>query len=231
MIEGMTQIAEPPADAAVYFRPVIFQPSGREDYLALACMSFEDWLRLDHLGISEWVDGEARLYMSVTMEHQAIIEFFVKILGLFAEIRGLGVVKSAPYAMQASSGGRGREPDLMFITTENLERLQSNYLHGPPDLVVEVVSEDSVGRDNAEKFAEYATAQVREYWVVDSRPGHQTVAFFVLEGDAFHRVEPDADGIYRSTVVEGFWLRVAWLWETPQPAARALGELLGATFP
>ena len=226
----MPQIAESPSEVRTYFRPVIFQPSGREDYLSSACMSFEDWLRLDHLGISEWVDGEARLYMSVTMEHQAVVDFLNRLLGLFVEIRRLGTVHSAPYAMQASSGGRGREPDLMFVATENLDRLQSNYFHGPPDLVIEVVSDDSVARDGAEKFAEYAAARVREYWVVDSRPGHQAVAFFVLDGDVFRGVEPGADGIYRSTVVDGFWLRVGWLWESPQPTARALGELLGASF-
>ena len=27
----------------------------------------------------------------------------------------------------------------------------------------------------------------------------------------------DADGIYRSRVVPGFWLRVAWLWRQPLP--------------
>lgn len=26
-----------------YFRPVIFEPSGREDYVASACMTFEEW--------------------------------------------------------------------------------------------------------------------------------------------------------------------------------------------
>jgi Uma2 family endonuclease len=227
----MTQVLESPTEAQVYFRPVIFMPSGREDYVASASMSFEDWLRLDYEGgLSEWVDGEARLYMSVTFEHQAVVDFLNRLLGLFVEIRRLGVVLSAPYAMASVAGGRGREPDLMFVAARHLARLQSDYLHGPPDLVVEVVSDDSVARDNAEKSAEYAAAGVGEYWVIDSRPGHEGAAFFVLQGDAFHRVEPGEDGIYRSTVVDGFWLRVEWLWESPQPAARALGEILGATF-
>lgn len=26
---------------------------------------------------------------------------------------------------------------------------------------------------------------------------------------------PGADGVYRSTVVDGFWLKVAWLWDRP----------------
>ena len=69
----MTSVAE--AEPLTYFRPVIFQPSGREDYVASACMSFEDWLRLDYEGgLSEWVNGEARLNGTITNQPIASIE-------------------------------------------------------------------------------------------------------------------------------------------------------------
>ena len=229
MISPMPSVAE--AEPRTVFRPVIFTTSGRPDYLASACMSFQEWLRLDYEGgLSEWVDGEARLYMSVTIEHQAVVDFLNRLLGLFVEIKRLGVVHSAPYAMQSPTGGRGREPDLMFIAAANLHRIQSSHLHGPPDLAIEVVSEDSATRDYAEKLAEYAAAGVREYWVIDSRPGQARATFYVLEGTAFRAIEPVGDGVYPSAVVEGFWLRVSWLWASPQPTAEALGELLGTTL-
>ncbi len=229
----MTQLAESPAGAEpeVYFRPVIFTPSGRDDCLAVARMSFEDWVRLDYEGgLSEWVDGEARLYMSATAEHQAIIEFLHILMGLFVQVRQAGFVKLAPYAMQSARGGRGREPDLMFVATANLDRLQSDYLHGPPDLIVEVVSKDSVTRDGEEKLAEYAVSGVREYWVIDSRITPVTARFYILEDGAFRAMDPGPDGVYRASVIEGFWLRTEWLSEDPRPAAHAVRELLGASF-
>ena len=33
----------------------------------------------------------------------------------------------------------------------------------------------------------------------------------------YHLTAPDAEGVYRSIVVTGFWLRVAWLRQQPLP--------------
>jgi Uma2 family endonuclease len=38
----------------------------------------------------------------------------------------------------------GREPDLLYIATEHLSRLEDTYLDGPADVVVEVVSTESI---------------------------------------------------------------------------------------
>ena len=37
-------------------------------------------------------------------------------------------------------------------------------------------------------------------------------------------IKPDADGIFRSEVLDGFWIRVEWLWHQPlHEAMKALG--------
>jgi hypothetical protein len=33
----------------------------------------------------------------------------------------------------------------------------------------------------------------------------------------YQSVAPDATDVYRSRVLPGFWLRVAWLWQDPLP--------------
>jgi Uma2 family endonuclease len=229
----MTQVAEPPsaaeAEPEVCFRPVIFLPSGRDDCIAVARMSFDDWLKLDYEGgLSEWVDGEARLYMSATWRHQAVVEFLHIFMGLFVRQAQLGVVKLAPYAMQAATGGSGREPDLMFIAAEHMDRRSETHLIGPPDLVIEVLSKDSVARDRVEKHREYEQAQVPEYWVIDSREGHERAEFFVHDGVRLAPVYPDESGVYTSTVIPGLWLRVAWLWDEQADPAAALAEVMGS---
>jgi Uma2 family endonuclease len=109
----------------------------------------------------------------------------------------------------------GREPDLLFVAEEHLTRLGNTYLDGPADLAVEVISPESVGRDRGEKFFEYEQAGVPEFWLLD--PAHRRAEFYQLGDDGLYQlVAADEAGIYRSRVLPGFWLRVAWLWEPPR---------------
>ena len=203
-------------------RAVAFLPSGRDDYIATARMTFEEYLALDYEhGLSEWIDGEVRLYVSAYEAHQRIITNLVAILSAFAELTNAGRVLTAGYAMRAARLGNGREPDVLFIRTDHLERMEQSHLRGPADIAVEVVSKDSVKRDREEKFAEYAADGVPEYWIIDPRPRHNTADFFVLRDGAYERAPID-DGVFRSDAVPGLWLRVEWLWaETPRPMAWA----------
>lgn len=213
-------------------RAVAFLPSGRKDYVAAECMGFERFLDLDYEhGLAEWVDGEVRLYKSNTSEHQTIVDLLNRLIGMYADARGPGTVKSAPYAMRVSPGGSGREPDLMFVLAANRDRVCSRYLDGPPDLVIEVVSEDSVGRDRAEKFGEYESAGIPEYWIIDSRPNRRRAEFFVLQDGAYRPAAVGDDGVYRSTVITGFWLRLEWLWQEEPAAFAALQEIIASVQP
>ncbi len=193
-------------------------------------MSYDDWLAWDYEGgLTEWVNGEVQIYMSATSEHQKIVEFLDRLLGVFVQLFRLGVVKLAPYPMRAIAGGNAREPDLVFVASEHLERLTSTVLNGPADLAVEVISDDSVARDRDKKFFEYQNGGVREYWLIDSRPNRQRADFYLLDAQGIYQPVPvSADGIYRSTVLPNFWLKVDWLWqEDPNPLA-SLAEIVGA---
>ena len=97
------------------------------------------------------------------------------------------------------------------------------FLDGPADLVVEIVSPDSLERDRGAKFYEYEKAGIPEYWLVD--PLRQRVEFYQLDAEARYRlVEPDAQNVYHSAVLPDLRLRVEWLWHTP-PVLQALREL------
>jgi Uma2 family endonuclease len=110
----------------------------------------------------------------------------------------------------------GREPDVLFVRTEHLDRVKPTYLDGPADLVIEITSPESIGRDRGDKFIEYERAGVAEYWLID--PERRRAEFYRLDAQGLYRLcEPDAQGVYRSQVVEGFWLRVEWLWQEPLP--------------
>ncbi len=147
----------------------------------------------------------------------------MKVIGTFAEERDLGMVLSAPFQMRLEHSGR--EPDLLFVAQEHLNRLQETYLDGPADLVVEIISPESAGRDRSrfaslsyargEKFYEYEAGGVTEYWLID--PQKKRAEFYQLEADQYQQVASDAEEGYRSASLPDFWLRVEWLWQEPLP--------------
>jgi Uma2 family endonuclease len=193
-------------------------------------MSYEDWLVHDQEGgLSEWIDGEAAQYMSATKTHQKVVEFLLKLMSMFARLNKLGEVHTAPYAMRAKPQGNAREPDLLFVSTANAARATDAVLIGPADLVVEVISEDSVARDHDEKFYEYEAAGVREYWIVDPRPNRNRSFFYSLDGQGRYQPVPVGDdGIYHSLVLTHFWLKVDGLWMDEPNELGALAEIVGS---
>jgi Uma2 family endonuclease len=193
-------------------------------------MSYEKWLTWSHEGgLSEWVDGEVIIHMPTKPEHQRVVDFLNRLLGLFVQLLGLGEVYSAPISMRLVSDGPAREPDLLFLAIEHQQLLTEKELAGPADLAIEVISDDSVSRDRADKFYEYQEGGVREYWIIDPRVGYQRVDVYVL--DAKGRYQPvlaTANNIYQSNVLPGFWLQEDWLWaDKPNPLA-ALAQIVGA---
>jgi Uma2 family endonuclease len=134
-------------------------------------MSYDEYLNWEHEGgLTEWVDGEVIIHMPPKDEHQRVVEFLDRLLGVFVELFQLGMVRIAPFTMRALPDGSAREPDLFFLATDNLYRLTSKELNGPADLAIEVISDDSVTRDKDDKFYEYQAAGVKEYWIIDPRP-------------------------------------------------------------
>lgn len=174
-------------------------------------VSYEDFLR-DHMDEkAEWVDGWVYPMSPANRAHQRLGLFLATLLSLYVERREMGEVFYERFQMRLADSGR--EPDLMFVTTGHLDRVHETYLDGPADLVVEIVSPESQVRDRGQKFFEYEAGGVLEYWLLD--PDRKAAEFHILEDGTLRPRLPDEDGIYRSDVVEGFWLRVDWLWELP----------------
>ena len=109
----------------------------------------------------------------------------------------------------------GREPDILFVAKENLDRIKKNRLVGPADLAVEIVSPESRKSDRQTKFLEYEQAGVKEYWLID--PEREQVDFYRLNERGVYQTVPLAEGVFRSEVLKGLELDTAWLWREPLP--------------
>ncbi|MFA0734184.1 MAG: hypothetical protein OGMRLDGQ_000684 [Candidatus Fervidibacter sp.] len=182
--------------------------------LRMSLQEFLEWADEDVW--AEWEDGEVIFLSPASFGHQKIVGFLATLLHLFLEERDMGEVLTAPFSMWLPVSKRVREPDILVVLKENLDRIKKNFLDGPADLVIEIVSEDSVLRDRGMKFAEYELDGVKEYWLID--PDRERADFFVLgEGGRFERKLPDKRGFYHSAVLKGFRLNVNWLWQSTLP--------------
>jgi len=115
-------------------------------------MSLQDFLEWTDEDVwAEWEDGEVIVISPANYRHQEIVGFLATLLHLFLEEQDIGMVLTAPFSMWLPVSNRVREPDILVVLKENLDRIKKNFLDGPADLVVEIVSEDSVLRDRGTK--------------------------------------------------------------------------------
>jgi len=178
-------------------------------------ISYEQFLQwLDEDTWAEWVDGEVVLMSPVSDEHQTLVNYLTTLFVTYTLQTSAGTVLTEPYQMKGAAHLPGRSPDILFVSRARQHLIQRHFLNGAADLVVEVISPESRARDRGEKFYEYEQAGVREYWLID--PDRKQVEFYVLSEQGFYQPAfVGHEGEYRSTAIEGFWLRVEWLWERP----------------
>jgi Uma2 family endonuclease len=182
-------------------------------------ISYEQFLNWDgenqHV---EWVDGTVIPMPPISDEHTDVGAFLIAILLSFVQHHRIGTIKYDPFQMKTGPGSPGRAPDILFVANRNRRRLHSTFLEGPADLVVEIISPDSRTIDRVTKFREYEEGGVREYWLID--PARRRAEFYRRGRDGrFSLMAPDMQGVFRSAVMKGLWLKVDWLWAQPDVAA------------
>jgi Uma2 family endonuclease len=147
----------------------------------------------------EIIGGELLVSPSPTTDHQYLVSTLHLIIGNMAAANGLGRVLPGPVDVRLGAH-TVVVPDLLFVRTERLGIVKRALIEGAPDLVVEIASPSTRGRDNVQKAATYAEAGVPEYWLPD--PEARVFRMLVLRDGIYHDSEPVA-GRYRSTVIDG----------------------------
>ncbi len=174
--------------------------------------TLSSWAQFDALPDdtkAELIDGELVYIMPVNERHNAVQLFIQTVLSLYVVKQGLGRVFADQFEMRL---GRQRfVPDASFVRTAHLDRVLPTRIEGPADLVVEVLSPDSVVRDRGVKRRDYAAAGVQEYWLLD--PEAERIEVYDRQpAGTFAPLAPDRDGAVVSQVIPGLRLRPEWLW-------------------
>lgn len=163
---------------------------------------------------ADLVDGVIYLASPDTRRSDRIGGFIRFLLEGNASKKGLGEVYGSRFAFKLSEF-RASEPDISFVRAERLHLVEERGMAGGPDLAVEVISRDSRQRDYGEKKQLYAEAGVSEYWIID--PLQSRAEFHRLAEGRYELAPLERNRIFRSSVLEGFWLDVEWLLADPLP--------------
>jgi Uma2 family endonuclease len=185
-------------------------PTATLDARRGAKLTYEEFLALDGDPRMEWVDGEAVPLVSVNVDHNRVTGWIDFLLRVFLRSHPIGELFTEPYNVRLLT--TGRSPDLFVVLHDHADRVRFNHLHGPPDLVVEVVSPGNTATDRIAKFAEYEAAGVPEYWIID--PEQKRADFYVLGADGRYEAVAVTEW-FESKTIPGLRIRPAWFWSRP----------------
>ncbi len=141
------------------------------------------------------------LYMSPAprIPHQDIVSLFNRRIGIWVEDHDLGKTLVAPVDVYFEPFLSAVQPDVLFISKANMSIInQDGYIYGPPDLIVEVLSDDKK-RDTVLKKAIYEKAGVKEYFIVN--PDDRKIVCYKLIDNEYKVVYED-EGIFRSEILD-----------------------------
>ena len=206
-------------------RPVPMHPPGRTGFAPMK-VDYDDFLAMRGLphDVFEYVDGYAVEMPMASLNHVRLRTWLLRTGDEFAETTGYGTCDGEPFAVVLPNGN-SRMPDVFFWPKAQDAALREHALHGPADLVIEILSPSTKKVDYGPKFLDYQSAGCREYWLLDpERPKHD---FFALENGQFvprlPEVEADGTETIRSAAVSGLWFKLDWF--TARPPA---GEVMAA---
>ena len=136
----------------------------------------------EYNGRTEIVDGELIMSPVPSGRHQEICTNLGVEIVPFVRRNDLGRFYSSPVHVVLAEHVN-YEPDLCFIAKQRLHIYQDSRIVGPPDLIIEVISESNRTHDTVVKFRDYERYGVKEYWLVDPREEH--IRSYALENGRY----------------------------------------------
>jgi Uma2 family endonuclease len=211
----LEKVAIPDKDAMIFSGKIVAEDVPYADYLSKRYGKFV-----------EWIHGVVIEMAPINLQHANITRFLRTLFDIYLELITGGKVLGNPFVMRPGEDFPARQPDIQVILPDRLEYVKENQVAGPANLVVEVVSPESVKRDLGEKFQEYEKGGVDEYWILD--PMREEALFYVRDENGIFRSRPPVDGVYASHVLNRLSLPVALLWQEKLPTVREAVRMVEA---
>ena len=169
--------------------------------------TYEDYKHTPEDKRYELIDGELILAAAPRRAHQRTDMRLGNRLYSFVEEHDLGEVYSAPFDVVLTDTDVV-QPDLLFVSKERLHIINDDNIRGAPDLIVEILSPSTAGRDRTTKRTLYARHGVKEYWLVDTDARNITVMFLGEQGYEIMGTYGEGQTL-TSPTLEGFTLHLS----------------------
>lgn len=148
--------------------------------------TYEDYLLFPNDGRRhELIDGEHYMTPAPSTRHQRISMRLSAALSNHLRTPHLGQVYAAPCDVVLSDLDVV-QPDLLFVSHAKASRVTAQNVQGPPDLIVEILSEATRKTDEVIKRKLYERFGVPEYWILD--PELETAKVYRLTEHGYTRV-------------------------------------------
>jgi len=177
-------------------------------------VSEEEYFKMtDEDSHCELFEGEIIMDTPASARHERVFRFLFFIINGYVELKKLGEIIGSRYPMRLEEGTLV-EPEIIFIKKERLGLLEKQYLNGPADLVVEILSPATYRFDLKNKREKYREHKIKEIWFIDIIKNRIIVDY--LTGNEYKTVETSS-GRIESKVIEGFYIEAEWVLKEEPP--------------
>jgi len=142
-------------------------------------VSYKDYFALPEGDTRQLIGGRFVDSPSPSTGHQEVLLRLLRKL-LQLEDRGFGKPFCSPIDLYLSET-EVFQPDLLFISKDNVSIIKEQYIRGAPDLIMEVLSPGTAYYDLRHKKEVYQRSGVSEYWIVD--PLERSIELFSKNPD------------------------------------------------
>ncbi|OHB99635.1 MAG: hypothetical protein A2Z57_09030 [Planctomycetes bacterium RIFCSPHIGHO2_12_39_6] len=164
--------------------------------------TYGDYLQIDDNNRYEIYKGELIMVPAPSSWHQRYSRNIEFLMWSYVKEKGLGEVLYAPLDVIFTEDNV-YQPDIVFVSKENMHIIKDRGVFGAPDLIVEIISPGTAIYDVVDKREIYEGYGVKELWFVN--PDEKAVEVLVLKDGVYKRHSfARKKGEVCSQIIEGF---------------------------
>lgn len=141
----------------------------------------EVFKRLPEGTLAEIIDGNLYMLPFPNTSHQRALGDVVAVLHSFVDQHHLGEVFLGPLDVYLDEEKNVVQPNIFFVSSENDLTGKDDFIHGVPDLIIEILSPGFEEYDLVRKKELYEKFGVKEYWVINP-DSKESSGFFLKDG-------------------------------------------------
>jgi Uma2 family endonuclease len=185
--------------------------------------AFRRWVHSDDFpeeGRINWIRGKLEIEMAPDniFRHSSPKSRIAVVIGQHIQHSDLGHIFIDKTRVTMPAVDVSCEPDVVFVSHEAISEGRVEFIptvnqapdsfleiEGPPDMVLEVVSNSSVVKDTERLFHDYYEGGVREYWLVDARGAELSFQIYTRGDAKFRPADTDDEGYQHSGILNTWY--------------------------